>query len=960
MDQRVNRGETRRSELSRRKRIKQWALPWLGGMLGLALSIFAGFAPLDALIELIPKVLSPEAIVKWADAHPWALSIASWIAAPVTLFLLLLGISRIVWVERLVDHVFPDPPLFVFKDLATERAYTMSRLERAALPLIGREVELAGLIAGLLDNRDREPFRWQLLTGPSGIGKSRLAIEWLAAAEARGWDYGVIDPQASESLAEWNARRPTALVIDEANTLWAGKLEIVLEQLQASAGKKRSVSVLVLGQLAPYARGATPEPLKGSEAEPPIALEPLSPASLTELAAALTPDGDKQALVCAESAGRPRAAIILANSTNAASLAEALAEWSFRLIPELRVVDGRIDDAEAAGLVLAGFAGPLKMRGLAEYKIDISAHSLLRFFPDQSAEALEDELPALLPDDLGREIGLRLLARLTLRRREDLLSYLVAHQPAALEATLGALWCALANDARHSEAASRTALLRSIQERFDNFWPDRAASFIERIGGLVDISARADTAVVEMRNTIRMARMITQVRPFDPEIVGRYLSICANAAACFGKRLDFAAVEALGSEMRDHICAFEFQHDPHIHRTFTRGCSNIIFAYSEADRPDDLERWLDLALHFPRERGTVPEYVGVAEQQILAIGNALPALGRARRIEEIEQWATYVDGLRGEAGFHQKPALAEAVASTLGAAHGAFGRAGRVADMRRWEQILLPLFDDPALSSSVDMQRSDLNAAANSVDYYGRLKHFGDVARWEKRIAAIATKSADRFDAPLLSLEARACANAICHCANQENWKVLERWGYRLFSISERLPPGEHHDIPHWQIGGIANAFNHFGEAGRFDELERWGDRIPALRAIDPESEDLAHMEAACCVNAMDSYGRAKRLQDLERWGERLAAISQFFSSSSVIARQEAMGAAIALDSYDSAGLSGVGKAVHWKMRLALLAQKYRAEPRIQLIAKERNVSVLEQEKLGYPFGKGDIITEPG
>ena len=52
----------------------------------------------------------------------------------------------------------------------------------AAWPLVGREPELAA-VAALMD----DDAGGVLLSGPAGVGKTRLATECLALAEQRGW-----------------------------------------------------------------------------------------------------------------------------------------------------------------------------------------------------------------------------------------------------------------------------------------------------------------------------------------------------------------------------------------------------------------------------------------------------------------------------------------------------------------------------------------------------------------------------------------------------------------------------------------------------------------------------------------------------------------------------------------------------------------------------------------------------
>jgi hypothetical protein len=90
--------------------------------------------------------------------------------------------------------------------------------------LLGRGTEMAAL-EDFIGHRDR--FRWWLMAGPGGMGKSRLALELcrqLRPPEARdGWDWGFLGlpgaaaQRASADMAGWKAwqpDRPTLIVAD--------------------------------------------------------------------------------------------------------------------------------------------------------------------------------------------------------------------------------------------------------------------------------------------------------------------------------------------------------------------------------------------------------------------------------------------------------------------------------------------------------------------------------------------------------------------------------------------------------------------------------------------------------------------------------------------------------------------------------------------------------------------------
>ena len=108
---------------------------------------------------------------------------------------------------------------------------------RGLVDFTGRERELAGLLAWCQDGRPRGV---QLVTGPGGVGKTRLSVELCARLEPAGWRcVRAGDQQEAAALAA--ARRgwpdPVLLVVDYAETrIGLGEL---LRGVAADAGVVR-------------------------------------------------------------------------------------------------------------------------------------------------------------------------------------------------------------------------------------------------------------------------------------------------------------------------------------------------------------------------------------------------------------------------------------------------------------------------------------------------------------------------------------------------------------------------------------------------------------------------------------------------------------------------------------------------------------------------------------------------
>jgi hypothetical protein len=114
---------------------------------------------------------------------------------------------------------------------------------RGLVEFTGRERELAGLLAWCQDGRARGV---RLVTGPGGVGKTRLSVELCARLEPCGWRWVRAGDQ-EEAAALAAARRgwpgPVLLVVDYAETRPG-----LGELLRAVAAEAGVVRVLLLAR----------------------------------------------------------------------------------------------------------------------------------------------------------------------------------------------------------------------------------------------------------------------------------------------------------------------------------------------------------------------------------------------------------------------------------------------------------------------------------------------------------------------------------------------------------------------------------------------------------------------------------------------------------------------------------------------------------------------------------------
>jgi len=91
---------------------------------------------------------------------------------------------------------------------------TLLRPEHGLVPFLGREVLLDQITCWCQDPAGRPVL---LVTGGGGSGKTRLGREACVRTLVAGWDAGLADDQRRDGTATTRLRRPTLLVIDDAD-----------------------------------------------------------------------------------------------------------------------------------------------------------------------------------------------------------------------------------------------------------------------------------------------------------------------------------------------------------------------------------------------------------------------------------------------------------------------------------------------------------------------------------------------------------------------------------------------------------------------------------------------------------------------------------------------------------------------------------------------------------------------
>lgn len=376
-------------------------------------------------------------------------------------FPMIYGLLSIPAVDRGLARLWPGFPAALDPVFERVEKTPFSPFEKGRC-FVGRGQAMSLLVGAALD--DGPGLRWGQIYGPSGMGKTRLGLEWLKALRGRGWDAGLLrgELSAAELRRAIFRRRPTAILIDDADAdpaLWE-KLDALaqlpwrrparvlftstatlnppsdlppesLERLKAArdAGPGGSMLVAKLtrhdvalwratGDLRPAARGGRGE-------------RPAAPPEADALATASTGRPFFVRLLADVGAvSHPWRAVAALADARVAAAAKALG----RRGPEL--------------LALAALAGPFPLAEAAavlELKKPPRAGRLARALPEL-ATAPPGVLPALRPGLLAVEVALRVLASLDPWARERLGEKAFELNPAAAAARFAVI------DAERGEA----------------------------------------------------------------------------------------------------------------------------------------------------------------------------------------------------------------------------------------------------------------------------------------------------------------------------------------------------------------------------------------------------------------------------------------------------------------------------------------------------------------------------
>lgn len=915
--------------------------------LGVLLKATVDFQPLAPLRNRLDTLFTwLPAGEGWLEAHP---VMTGWIAGPAVLGLLALTATRIGWVARLIDQRFPDPPRFVTSSLpeARERDRLLS-LEGAPLPFVGRTENLAEL--DLLLDQKGERFLWRSLIGVSGIGKSRLAIEWLESARARGWDFGIVDRDDAHLLTDWRPRRPTALVVDDARRSWGEQLWAMLARLAGAPANCPPIRVLVTDQTAPIidlARGSDRDAVQEAMADLPMRLAPLSEDDLRELHRLAQAQTIDETSLIEESAGRPRAALILLHAADKESYTAALTAWVERFVPGL-LGDERIAPTLVCPLLLSALAGAIDTDKARVACAGVDTDGLVRFFADATAETLETRLPPLVPDDLAGEIVLQLLPRVDLRVREAIVDIALETAPAAVEARLYGLWAA--DPGRSRGGQDRLGARLWLQERFDLRCPERAAAQRTRVADIA--KSLASAPYPRLAHLALELADIAAGRPFDLELIRIEARAMVEAMARAGRSLDLTALEQFGGRL---IAIAEdplYKEDAVIREVEAAAAANAIQAYRIAGNLGELDRWTERLVTL----GSDERFSNLRVKQSLAMAamSASAAYGISGDFDRLEYWGDVVAGLAEETGNDADVLILRCEAAAATNATHAYGAAGRLADLERWRERMNALLRKHGLARDADFCLSLVMTEINRMTSYGCRGGLEELEASGLIVAEICDRPEFSLNLSLLQHRIKAASTAIAQYSDGQRFDDLDRWIARLCEPVPIITDACFIAVGLERLVGFFNAITGYALAGNLARLKELEVKVLALLA-DPRMDSHRHarlMETYIASNIINGFGITKAHDDMDRWAQRcmMIALDDRFSSDPRIWTNVANAVRNAMVSYYEAG--DFEAFARWYPILARIALTAPADSYVQEIADGYGVSASSQIIAHYPYGE--------
>lgn len=843
----------------RRKCIKRGVLFLLGFLAGGVLP-YLGIRFFDNLFGAKYPILGPIAEF---------LELPAMLTTGALFGLTLAGCLKFPWFQYCLNRICPDPPSFVASDLARARQATFVLLENPPAVFVGPYTEpqkLADLLAG---NQDH--FSWQSLIGPSGIGKTRLALEWLQHWRDIGkWDVGIVDYRDREKITGWRPRRNTALVIDNVDEHWQASLGLTLSRLGKNAGSKKEVRVLVVSQIEPFLSHKDFETTNGTSYERvkkakirdnnPLRLSGLDVSHLAQLMDLARYDKISAQELLEETQGRPLAAFIMFHY-NTPTYAEALRQWT-------NYVCEKMDKEENKVIVLTALVGSFSS-GQAAGVVSLDPDKLARYFGAINFKNTDVVLPEL-PKILAQEILLRAFRSLN-TDLEPLLEKALAINPDVVQARIAGI-CRARPDLFKTGQKDDISVdwLQKIQARLDALAPDKIQALREETADLAEETAAAELDLSRLGQIMARLADLADSRPLDPDI-----------------RLNEAG-----------------------------SARNAMYLYGSAQEWDALEKWGDRLVSLA-ENPHWADNVAIQYEAALGAYNAMLHYGEWQQWPQLEQWGKRLINLVEDERFADDPDMRFWEAQAASDAIDAYGSAQLWEQLEQWGQRLVDLAENPRWADNGGIRYWEASGAYNAMLHYGEWQQWPQLEKWGARLIVLVEDERFADDSDIRLGEAKAANNAMISYRKANKFDQMEEWGQRLIALASNPRWADHVDIRYWESRGAVEALLAYGDflveksgkaikygiklneevsfGGTFSisarshedsswrnqalayrpRVEQWLQQLEALAKCDRLADelDIRVKVATGLCGAVKYYARVQLGEEMSRWQQRLETV---------------------------------------------------------------------------------------
>jgi hypothetical protein len=598
-----------------------------------------------------------------------------------------------------IDCLWPGFPSILQAALVTPGADPLLPSSDKTPAFVGRVEEIRMLRLFVEESTEKRP-RIFLLTGPEGIGKTRLILTYLAELQKRGWDVGRLDlTLGATAVQKARFRRTTAILLD--NPAESGQLTDLLAAL--AAHRQRLVVFVTM------ASGGLDLPVQQHHA-----LTGLEAAELRAIAPGLSPLAETQA------EGRPLFALLGENPLQA-----------LRKRAKDRL--GRLDGNPGAArvLLLAALAGPLPHSDRKKLTPgDLSIPALQPIFGGLPQEAFRTQLPALTPTTMAAALLLAVLGRYPDGEFDDLLTQVAATYPEAMAQRLGLLWQWA--DLSPTETAHRDAL----QKIFDVAAPAWVEAAQAAAWAVVERTATEPTTPAEWQDfdqALASLAIAAAQRPFDGVIREVEARGAVNAMLHYGAARDFAGLEHWGARLialAEHPTSGQVVA---VRESEAKGAGGAMLPYGAAQDFVGLERW-GTRLTALAEHATWGQVAAIRESEAKGAVNAILHYGAARDFSGLERWGARLIVLTEHPTWGRVSVIRESEAKGAVNAMDYYGRARDFSRLGRWGARLIALAEHPTLDQVSAIRECEAMGAANAII------HGHQTAVWRQRLAAVARR----------------------------------------------------------------------------------------------------------------------------------------------------------------------------------------------------------------------------